>query len=612
MHVFFEDDGAFKAGTILADNDTSLQVETASGKRVKIKAANVLLRFADPAPVTLLAEAQALAADIDPAFLWEASGGGEFAFVDLAAEYFGRVPRAGEAVSLAYCLHASPMYFYKKGKGRYKAAPPEALKAALAGAERKRREAEEVALLAAELVAGRLPPAIRDELPMLLYRPDKQAIATRAVAAASETRHTNPLALLAACGAIPSTHDYHFNRFLSEAFPRGTAFPEYGTLPDAPELPLAGAEAFSIDDATTTEIDDAFSVRALPSGNFEVGIHIAAPALAIPRGSVLDGIARDRLSTVYMPGRKITMLPDEAIARFTLAAGAPRPALSLYVETAPDGTPLRQATRLELVPVAANLRLDAVGEHFVAAASPGEPRWTDELRVLWRLAEKLEAARGKPDAPRLDYTFLVDWDAAPEGRVAIVPRPRGSPLDKLIAELMIHVNSSWGKLLHEANAAGLYRTQQSGKVKMSTKPEPHQGLGVAHYLWASSPLRRYSDLVNQRQLIAAVAGDPPPYVESDAELFAVLGAFEVTYAQYAEFQNRMEHYWCLRWLEQESLREATASVVRDNLVRLDALPLYVRVADLPAAAGPRVRLAIGAVDLLAATVEVRYLGGALD
>ena len=612
MHVFFEDDGAFKAGTILADNDTSLQVETASGKRVKIKAANVLLRFADPAPATLLAEAQALAADIDPAFLWEASGGGEFAFVDLAAEYFGRVPRAGEAVSLAYCLHASPMYFYKKGKGRYKAAPPEALKAALAGAERKRREAEEVALLAAELVAGRLPPAIRDELPMLLYRPDKQAIATRAVAAASETRHTNPLALLAACGAIPSTHDYHFNRFLSEAFPRGTAFPEYGTLPDAPELPLAGAHAFSIDDATTTEIDDAFSVRALPSGNFEVGIHIAAPALAIPRGSALDGIARDRLSTVYMPGRKITMLPDEAIARFTLAAGAPRPALSLYVETAPDGTPLRQETRLELVPVAANLRLDAVGEHFVAAASPGEPRWTDELRVLWRLAEKLEAARGKPDAPRLDYTFLVDWDAAPEGRVAIVPRPRGSPLDKLIAELMIHVNSSWGKLLHEANAPGLYRTQQSGKVKMSTKPEPHQGLGVAHYLWASSPLRRYSDLVNQRQLIAAVAGDPPPYVESDAELFAVLGAFEVTYAQYAEFQNRMEHYWCLRWLEQESLREATASVVRDNLVRLDALPLYVRVADLPAAAGPRVRLAIGAVDLLAATVEVHYLGGALD
>ena len=612
MHVFFEDDGAFKAGTVLADNDTSLQVETASGKRMKIKAANVLLRFADPAPGALLAEAQALAEDMDPAFLWEASGGGEFAFVDLATEYFGRVPRAGEAASLAFCLHGSPMYFYKKGKGRYKAAPPEALKAALAAAERKRREAEEVAVLAAELSAGRLPQAIRDQLPMLLYRPDKQAMATRAVAAACETAHTNALALLASCGAIPSTHDYHFNRFLSEAFPRGTAFPDYGTVPDAPALPLARVEAFSIDDATTTEIDDAFSVRALANGNVEIGIHIAAPALAILRGSALDAIARDRLSTVYMPGRKITMLPDEAIGRFTLAAGAPRPALSLYVETSPDGTPLRQATRLELVPVAANLGLDTVGEDFVAAASPGDPRWTDELRSLWRLAEKLEAARGKPDVPRLDYTFLVDWDAADDGRVAIVPRPRGSPLDKLIAELMIHVNSSWGKLLHEANAPGLYRTQQAGKVKMSTKPEPHQGLGVAHYLWASSPLRRYSDLVNQRQLIAVVAGDTLPYVEGDAELFAVLGAFEVTYAQYAEFQSRMEHYWCLRWLEQERVREATASVLRDNLVRFDALPLYVRVADLPAAAAPRVRLAIGAVDLLAATVEVHYMGGALD
>ena len=94
MHVFFEDDGAFKAGTVLADNDTSLQVEAASGKRLKIKAANVLLRFADPAPSALLADAQALAADIDPDFLWEVSGGGEFGFADLATEYFGRAPRA--------------------------------------------------------------------------------------------------------------------------------------------------------------------------------------------------------------------------------------------------------------------------------------------------------------------------------------------------------------------------------------------------------------------------------------------------------------------------------------------------------------------------------------
>ena len=193
----------------------------------------------------------------------------------------------------------------------------------------------------------------------------------------------------------------------------------------------------------------------------------------------------------------------------------------------------------------------------------------------------------------------------------IVPRPRGSPLDRLVAELMIHVNEHWGELLADAGMPGLYRTQQVGKVKMSTRPEPHEGLGVAQYLWASSPLRRYSDLVNQRQLIAAVTGAQAPYAHGDAELYAAMTDFEVTYAQYGEFQSRMEHYWCLRWLAQEKVEQATATVLRDNLVRLDAIPLYLRLADLPATpAEARVRLALGRIDLLAASLETRYLGPA--
>src|ERR1700690_3694375 len=193
MHVFFEDDGAFKAGTVLADNEASLQVEAASGKRLKVKAAHVLLRFADPSPATLLADAQRIAAAIDPNFLWEVSGDQEFAFADLASDYFGRVPAPAEAAALALCLHASPMHFHKKGKGRYKAAPPEALKSALAGTERKKREAEQIAAWAAELAAHRVPDAIRDKLPMLLYKPDKLALETKAVAAACEALKTNPL-----------------------------------------------------------------------------------------------------------------------------------------------------------------------------------------------------------------------------------------------------------------------------------------------------------------------------------------------------------------------------------------------------------------------------------
>jgi len=610
MHVFFEDDGQLKAGTVLADNDTSLQVEAASGKRLKIKAGAVLLRFAEPSPSALNADAQRLAGELDPNFLWEVCADEEFGFADLAHEYFGRTPAAPEAAAVALALATAPMYFYKRGKGRYRKAPADALRAALASVERKKREGEQMGAWTAELSAHRLPDALRAKLPMLLHKPDKNALEWKALAAACAALQTNALTLLAQCGAIPSSHDYHYDAFLAQALPRGVAFPAWGTLPPLPELPTADVRAFSIDDATTTEIDDAFSVRELAGGHYEVGIHIAAPALAIPRGSPLDAIARERLSTVYMPGRKITMLPDAAIAAFTLAAGHAPPALSMYAEVAPDGTLVGHETRVNRVPVAANLRLDAIADTFAnASPSPGDAPWTAELRMLWKLAQALAATRGKADFPRIDYSFYVDWDAAPDGKVAIVPRPRGSPLDKLVAELMIFVNSTWGKVLADARAPGLYRTQANGKVKMSTRPAEHQGLGLAHYLWASSPLRRYSDLVNQRQLIAIVAGEKPPYGENDAELYAALADFEATYAVYAEFQDRMEHYWCLRWLLQEEIRETAGTVIRDNLVRFDALPLIVRLPDLPSQAPDTpVRIAIGRIDLLAATLECRFAG----
>jgi exoribonuclease II len=102
----------------------------------------------------------------------------------------------------------------------------------------------------------------------------------------------------------------------TSSFPRARPFPalEAPGLPS--DLPRADVRAFSIDDAHTTEIDDALSVVKLPGIGSRIGIHIAAPGLAIEHGSPLDGVARARLSTVYMPGNKITMLPD-AVVRTT-------------------------------------------------------------------------------------------------------------------------------------------------------------------------------------------------------------------------------------------------------------------------------------------------------
>jgi exoribonuclease-2 len=126
----------------------------------------------------------------------------------------------------------------------------------------------------------------------------------------------------------------------------------------------------------------------------------------------------------------------------------------------------------------------------------------------------LEAGRGKPAANQnlVDYNFSVDWrDHRRRPRPhRDRPPPRGSPLDKLVAELMIAANSTWGKALAEAGIPALYRAQTGGKVRMTTAAAPHEGLGVDCYAWSSSPLRRYVDLVNQWQLIAWLQGSPRP------------------------------------------------------------------------------------------------------
>jgi exoribonuclease II len=612
MNVLFEDDGQLKAGTLLADHDASVQVEAVSGKRQKIKAAHVLLRFANPSPAETMARAQQLVSELDPDFLWEVVPDDEFGFEELAREYYGATPAPAETAAVALALARAPTHFYRKGRGRFRKAPPDALKAALASLARKEREARDIAQWVAELQAHRLPPALAAKLDMLLYRVDRNAPEWKALNLACEAARTSAVQLLHACGALASSHDYHYRRFIVEAFPHGTQFPAWGSLPESPELPVAPVRAFSIDDASTIEIDDAFSVRDLGDARTEVGIHIACPALAIARGTPLDAIARQRLSTVYMPGRKVTMLPDEVVAQFTLAQACSPPALSLYVELDAEGTPLRHRTALERVPIAANLRHDALTDAFALPPAGGEPAWTAELRALWRLAMRLSGQRGKADVSRIDYSFDVDWDAdgaGERGRVTITPRIRGNPLDKLVAELMIHVNHMWGRVLALARIPGLYRVQSGGKVKMSTRPGEHQGLGVGHYLWASSPLRRYSDLVNQRQLLAVVGETRPPYADNDAELFAALTDFEATYSQYAEMQDRMEHYWCLRWLLQEKVTQCSARVIRDTLVRFDSLPLVVRLPDMPAQpADTPVRVAIGRIDLFDCALECRYAG----
>ncbi len=714
MNLFFEEDGSFKAGTVLSQAGNAYQVQLPTGRRTKIKASHSFFEFEQPAPADLVTRAQAMVPELDPAFLWEVAPEGEFTYADLAADYWGGSAGPVEKAALLWALHGNPVYFYRKGRGGYRRAPEDILQKALEALEKKRRLEEQRKAWTAEMVEGTLPDVIRRNAMTLLIRPDKNGIEWKALNDASaETRQT-PLRLMLSLGGIASPWRWHVDSFYAMNFPQGRGFPSDLPLPpeadwsqypladvrafsiddsdttevddaasvvhleggrtrvglplppeaDWSQYPLADVRAFSIDDSDTTEVDDAASVVHLEGGRTRVGIHIAAPALGILRDDPLDKVARARMSTVYAPGLKTTMLPDPWIKAFSLDEGRAVPCLSLYVTVDDETFSVEKTeTRLERVSVTRNLRYDKIDSLVTEEAIQSgtlDVEFADEICWLWRFAKKLqkdrEEVRGRPEpVGRVDWFFALEgegedalirvkgrrrgapldllvaelmifanstWGLWMEehgtpgiyrsqrmGRVRVKGRRRGAPLDLLVAELMIFANSTWGLWMEEHGTPGIYRSQRMGRVRMSTTPGPHDGLGVVRYAWSTSPLRRYVDLINQRQMITAVLGEPPAYQGNDVELFTIVSQFENIYTLYGDFQTRMERYWSLRWIMQESVGQIEAIVVKGDLVRIDGLPFMQRVPGLPEdlPRGRKVLLQIMGCDLVDLVMDSRLL-----
>jgi exoribonuclease-2 len=632
MQLLFEEGGEIRAGTVLSQQGEAYQVELPAGKRTKVKSKDVLLQFAQPSAIEMVRQTGDLTAEIDLDFLWECAPPDEFGFAELAAEYYGADAGAVQQAALAMALHGNPVYFRRKGRGRYLRAPEDQLKAALAAVERKKQQLQLQNEYEAQLKAHKLPEAFRGKVLQLLFKPDKNSLEYKAMDAACTALGMTPMRLMVAVGGVESPRALHEAKFLADCFPKGTGFADVEVPEPSADLPVADVQAFSIDDVTTTEIDDALSVTRIADGKLRVGIHIAAPGLGIRRGDALDAIARQRLSTVYFPGDKITMLPDSVVDRYTLQEGRTCPALSLYVTIDPNGPDgvavLGSETRAELVPIAANLRhnlLEDVVTEAALAAGTGDYPFRDELTELYRLANHLHDERQKarlasglrPESHnRADFNFYIDVLDGGGERVRIEQRRRGSPLDKIVAELMILANSTWGKLLADHGVPGIYRTQKAWgmhRTRMQTYPAPHEGLGVAQYAWSTSPLRRYVDLVNQWQILAVAqhgvtAKLVAPFKPKDADLLAAVADFEGTYAAYADHQSTMERYWCLRWIKQENRNKLMATVLKDGAARFAEIPLVTRVPELAQASrGTQVLLELGDTDEISLEVSCRVL-----
>ena len=610
MNIFYEESGQFKVAAVIQKNDSTYQADTQHGKRTKVKAANVFAEF-DGDMAAFLEKAQNEAAEIDTDLLWETCGEEEFTAAAIAEEYFGHAPSKTELAATLIALYAAPMYFYKKAKGVFKAAPEETLKQALAAIERKKQQEALMEEWTGRLKNGELPPEIAADLPAILHMPDKQSLTYKAFAKAADSLKLSFYELAKQTGGIQSLPQYLLDGFKLRHFPRDCAAPP---APDTADLPQAeGIAAFSIDDDSTTEVDDALSVQNLPDGGRRIGIHIAAPALAVQAGDAMEKIIFQRQSTAYFPGGKITMLPDEWVAAFSLDEGKTQPAVSIYFDVDAEWRVGRPECKIERVPIADNLRIQTIEPHFnreTGLEGGNAFPHHDDLAWFYRLAVELQKQRGKyePDRPpQYDYGIELLSD----GQVQISRRERGSPIDTLVSEMMILANSTWAEMLHDNGLPGLFRVQPAlGKVRMSTKSEPHIGMGVRHYGWFTSPLRRAADYVNQKQLISLI--DPAAearFKNGDPGLFAEVGNFESAYTAYQDFQRDLESYWSLVWLEQQNAVETQAQILKEDLVRIDGLPLVVRATGIPPELPPRttVKLKIAEIDSEKRFIALSYL-----
>lgn len=595
MNVFFEEDKELKMGLILSRTDSHLMVESIHGKRLKLKANQVWFTFEQGNPTLILEGAKRIRSEIDIQLLWEAvHEQADWDIAALAQEYWGRIPTIIEQIGMAYEVQEHPVYFYRKGGGHFKPAQKESLQAAILGLERKAEQDRQRQMALVLFQQGEIPEWIAKELPDLVYQADKNTHPWKTLEWVAGQLHKTIPQLVFEGKDQGGPRAWHEGRFTFEYFSHWPVC-SYRAPLELNKWPLAEGLAFSLDDRSTTEVDDAFSLQALSTGEWLVGIHIAAPALGIEPDSQWDEMARERLSTVYFPGNKITMLPQAVIQPYSLIAGSAYPVLSLYLTVSADFSAITaRLSLIERISIQANLRLED-WDGFDPSVARSTP-YSKELVILWQVAQHLAKARGVFDRPQIqyqDYQFQVDGE-----HIKIFPRPRGSPLDELVSELMIEVNREWATQLAAARIPALFRTQTQGRTKVSFESGAHEGMGLKHYAWCSSPIRRYADLFNQWQLIRLFQGQPSlPQTHGKNDVGDILQRFERAYEAYQDFQRSMERYWCLRFLQQEARSEATGLVIRDDLVRLKDLPLTVKISGLKMESRTEVGVKLVSMDL---------------
>jgi exoribonuclease-2 len=364
-----------------------------------------------------------------------------------------------------------------------------------------------------------------------------------------------------------------------------------GVRRDLTTLPL-----MTIDGQSTLDFDDALSIEKV-GDRFRLGIHIVDVGHYVRKGDVIDLEALSRGSSIYMPDQKISMLPTELSEGLcSLKAGELRPAISTMVNLSHS----LEVIDYEVLPSLVNIKHQLTYYDVNLAADQNQ-----DVMILREIAQKFRQRRLEAGAVQILVPEINVW-LADDGTITVNKINRESPGRMLVAELMILANWLSAKYLADNDIPAIFRTQPPPRERLykgdegtlyqnwmqrrflsrfvlSHRADKHSGLGLDAYVTATSPIRKYFDLVTQRQ-IRATLGLEQPYTSEEIDRLIQLLA--VPMSNVPRIQHGRHRYWLLKYLEQRIGEKEEAIVLKKqrNYYQI-LLPNYMIECDLPISGG---------------------------
>lgn len=616
-------------------------------------------------------QSEDIASDVDIAELWEVVSDEQAALPldDLTELYWGADPTPAQQVALLLCLDRDSLYF-EDGKSGYTPCTPTAVKETLARRRRQAQQAAEAEDLLAYLERGELPATLTPHQRMLIDSiRDYAAFGddyTRSGLVKSllnkmqrKSGNLQRLAfnVLISCGEFAPDEPLELVRdeiaeaFSDDALAAAEAISDSELLNAPNRIDLTALPTITIDDADTQDRDDALSLEKLdisdvpsPSGGrlgcgqeqiYRLGVHITDVGALIPQDSVLDEVANLRMTSLYIPDRKIPMLPTAVSHdKGSLEAGKRRAALSLLAEINADGEVLRFEVKPSIIVSDAALSYDEANK----AISDASHAHHDMLASLYTLTEALARRREAAGAVNIDRAeLLIKVISTDDVEVKVVQR--NSAAREMVAECMVLCNSLLAAFCRDHDIPAAYRSQtapdlsdlgaglppgvdigEDGPLRQylmlrrfapaqsGNTAAPHGGLGVQAYIQATSPLRRYPDMVMQRQITHYLSAGEPMYGVED--ITSVAGRADVQLRAMGKLEDERRRYWLLKFFKlrmEQSPDDETATlfkaIVLENQPRRSAMleladyPFRVRARLPDVLPGVTVTLRLHSVDL---------------